>query len=271
MTMTEMNTSALCPDPLIVDGFRLNHGLRLPRWVHDLSSYEPEVTRLFNDLVKPGMTVLDVGANIGYFSLLAARLVGETGTVWAFEPAPHVLDLLRRNVQENGYEQRIHVVPHAVGNTCGTARLYANLTAHFLCSLYETTSRHPFEEGQYDAFDVTCTSLDAWAAEQGWPPIDLVKMDVEGAEKAALEGMVELSRRNPRLKLIVEFSVRHIRAAGSTVDEFSDALHDCGFGRIASIDGGLRVFDMPADVPALLRERYRRSGVLRLNLLCEKG
>jgi FkbM family methyltransferase len=258
-------------DPVLVNGLRLYHGLQHPRWVHELASYEPEVTRVFEERVAPGMTVLDVGANIGYFSLLAARLVGESGAVWAFEPAPHAVELLRRNVRENGYDGRIHVVPEAIDRAPGTASLHLNLTAHFLSSFYEAASRHPFEEGRYARVEVHCTSLDAWAERQQWPHVDLVKVDVEGAETAALGGMIELSRRNPHLTLIAEFSVRHLRHAGVTVDEFSAALHGCGFRRVTWIDGEMREFAMPADVPDLLRESYRRRGVLRLNLLCEKG
>src|SRR5579859_1173929 len=148
-------------DPVLVNGLRLYHGLQHPRWIHELASYEPEVTRVFQERVKPGMTVLDVGANIGYFSLLAARLMGETGAVWAFEPVPHVVEILRQNVCANGYERRIHVVPQAIDRTSGTASLHVNLTAHFLSSFYEAASRHPFEEGRYARVDVPCISLDA--------------------------------------------------------------------------------------------------------------
>src|SRR5436305_132010 len=83
-----------------------------------------------------------------------------------YEPAPHAVELLHRNVRENGYDRRIHVVPQAIDRAPGTASLHLNLTAHFLSSFYEAASRHPFEEGRYACVEVPCTSLDAWAERQ---------------------------------------------------------------------------------------------------------
>lgn len=265
------------PNPVSVGDLRLYHdGQSELAYMMSRGLFEPHVTRLFKTLVKPGMTVVDVGANIGYYSLLSARLVGETGSVWAFEPAPLALDLLRKSVEDNGFTRRVHVIPQAIGDAPGSARLYVNVTEHLLSSLYEEASRFQYgqEVDQHECVDVACTTLDNWAAAHDWLQVDLVKIDIEGGEKAVLCGMVELSRRNPRMKLIVEFNVRTLRAAGATVEEFFEALRACGFEKVSIIGERPQVLRMPADIPRLLREVNRRAatiGVDYANLLCEKA
>jgi FkbM family methyltransferase len=258
-----------------VDGLRIYHDGK-PFCVQPLAmgDYEPGITHLFKTRIQPGMTVLDVGANIGYFSLLAAQLAGATGAVWAFEPTPHLVKLLERSIRENGFESRIHVVPAAVSSTLGTSSFHVNVQAHVMSSLYAEASRTPLGiEGQYEyeRIDVPCTSLDAWAAAHDWPPVDFVKMDIEGAEKEALDGMRALSHRNPRLQLIIEFSVRNLHAAGVTVEEFYTALRDCGFRRVSWIVGDRRLLNVPMEVPWRLLVARLRSNAEYVNLLCEKS
>jgi len=73
-------------------------------------SYEEETTKLFTEILKEGMTVLDIGANIGYFSLIASRLVGDKGKVFAFEPYHETFSLLQKNIEANGFNNVIPVV-----------------------------------------------------------------------------------------------------------------------------------------------------------------
>ena len=87
------------------------------------NSYEKEQTILFRKLVDEGMNVVDIGANIGYYTLLAAELVGEKGKVFAFEPEPSNYDLLLRNVEINGYKN-VTVVRKAVSNETGESSLF---------------------------------------------------------------------------------------------------------------------------------------------------
>jgi FkbM family methyltransferase len=262
------------PNPIRVDGLHIYHDGRASLEVRLLTMgmFDRQVTALLKEIVKPGMTVLDVGANIGYFSVLAAKLAGASGSVWAFEPTPHVVDILKKNVRANGFEDCIHVVPQAVGDELGSVRLYVNVTENTLSSLYPEASGQQYEQipGQYEFVDVPCTTVDAWAAQRGWPAVALIKMDIEGGETAALAGMVDVSRHNPRLKLIVEFNVRTLRAAGATIDEFFAGLSSCGFERISAIGDRLQPLHMPDDLQWILHE-MQRLGNDSINLLCEKG
>ena len=113
---------------------------------------------------------------------------------------------------------------------------------------------------------VEATSLDDFFECRGWPPVHLVKMDIEGAEKAALEGMKQLVDRNRSLKLIVEFSPRMQAAAGVSSDEFLDTLTRLGFQRIWALCNGLQPMNILDDIPRLVR--MARDGYI--NLFCER-
>jgi FkbM family methyltransferase len=181
--------------------------LRGARWIAGasnagcwLGSYEAEVQELLVSLVKPGSVVYDLGANAGFFTLLAARLVGPAGRVYAFEPLPANLELLRRHLELNRCAN-VTVVAAAVSDRDGRARFGgAGSTARLE------------EEG---AVEVATARIDTLIARGELAPADLVKLDVEGAELAALEGMDGLLR-DARPRLLIEFHGRRI--AGVDVD-----------------------------------------------------
>lgn len=237
-----------------------------------LGMYEVAITRLMKTLIKPGMTVLDVGANIGYFSLVVAQLVGESGGVWAFEPVPHLVDIISNNIRDNGYVGRIHIVPEAVNDAPGTVELHVNAAISAHSSLYSHASAYLDEQKSAERIPIkiASTSLDTWAAQKGWPTVDLVKMDVEGAERLALEGMVELCRRTPGLKLIIEFNIRTLHAAGTTPEQFIAALRACGFETISIVEAELQSLDMKEGLSNLVNG-MQRDNTESVNLLCAQG
>src|ERR1035441_6724268 len=105
--------------PFFIDGHKIFlSGRNAPSWgfvdsvLHD--QYEPETKALLGSLIRPGMTVFDIGAHVGHYTLLAARIVGPTGRVYAFEPEPENFALLKRNVELNGYKN-VTCVPKEIG------------------------------------------------------------------------------------------------------------------------------------------------------------
>ncbi|CAA9362849.1 MAG: hypothetical protein AVDCRST_MAG68-4595 [uncultured Gemmatimonadetes bacterium] len=147
-------------------------------------SYEPEQTRLFQEHVRPGDTVLDVGAHVGYYTVLSAVLAGERGAVWAFEPNPANARFLRRHAEINGLGQ-VRVTEAAVSDANGTAR--------FGFGRGSGTGR--LAAG--GEVEVRTLRLDDFCAGHGIAPA-AVKIDVEGAEDAVLEGAREvLARHRP--------------------------------------------------------------------------
>lgn len=188
--------------------------------------YEPGTTRLFRELLEPGQTVIDIGAHAGYYTLLAARAVGATGRVIAFEPAPRNLALLRQNVAQNGYAEIVTVVPSAVSNAVGRQTL---LLSGFDTGFHSLQQVGPRRKGADGGVVVETTTVDAYLVGLGWPRVDLVKLDIEGGETAALRGMRGLTARTPGLRLVVEFCPWILRALSMDPAAFLQLLRDEGF------------------------------------------
>lgn len=157
--------------------------------------YEPFETRFIKSRIKPRMRVVDLGANVGYYTLIMAKLVGPKGRVYAFEPNPENFALLKKNVEANGYGN-VSLANFAVSDKAKKEKLFLsedNLGGHHL------TNR-----GDYKKFTTVQTVvLDKFFSNEGMK-IDFVKMDIEGSEPRAMKGMKKILRSNPRMQLITE-------------------------------------------------------------------
>lgn len=154
---------------------------------------EPELTQLLVDRFRPGMVFFDVGAQYGYFSLVAGRLAGPTGTVVAFEPSRDTARLLRDNV---AHLHNVVVEQVAVKERAGTTSLLDFGSRHSALNTVLRDARAPSRERarlQARTYDVATISLDEYASAHGLRP-DVVKLDAEGAELSILEGMPRLLR-----------------------------------------------------------------------------
>ncbi len=236
----------LLPAPSEEVRARLPHELQMvipPRFPscrsYVLGTYERQVTALFTRLVTRGMTVVDLGANLGYYTLLASRLVGAEGRVYAFEPDPEVRPWLYQNISSNNCQNAV-VVDEAASSATGWAP-FLSLKMHrsrlLSAPLGASTS-------------VRTVTLDAFFGGKGWPEVHLIKMDIEGSERAALEGMSELSCRNPNLLLIMELNLKHMRRSGVTVDAMAAVLRGLGFRRGYIIEQRLKPFSIADSFPS---------------------
>jgi FkbM family methyltransferase len=168
--------------------------------------WEPEITALVQRLLKPGMTFVDVGANIGYYTLLATKQVGHTGKVYAFEPEPLNFELLRKNVIVNWFSGVVRTEKKAVSDAGGQIDFYVRQNYRGNSSIGPVTREHL--ENLYDSMEriqVETISLDEYFPEP--PSIDVLKIDVEGAELDALQGMRHLIQSNPEIVIICEWSL----------------------------------------------------------------
>lgn len=191
--------------------------------------WEPAVTRALLRLLRPGQRVVEVGANVGWYSLLFASRVMPGGSVTAFEANPRTVSLLRRNLAANGFAAAVHVVPLAVSD--GRARV----TLHRLQRQQGSSSIYPFTPADLAVWDdevspleVDATSLDAFFGSDG-PPPDLVKIDAEGAEPAIVAGMQGMIERAPRVQLMLEFLPGNLARAGHDARAFLTSLVRLGF------------------------------------------
>lgn len=151
-------------------------------------TYERPIQQAIASNLAPGDAFFDIGANIGFFSLIAARRVGTEGQVYAFEPVPRNAAAIRRTAQLNGFHA-IRVFPEAVGATIGRAEL---LLARHIGGAALASAEAPPDMNGYLEVDVT--TLDDAIARHGLRPPSLVKIDVEGAEIEVLRGMTETLR-----------------------------------------------------------------------------
>lgn len=182
--------------------------------------YEPLETELVKKEVKKGNVVLDIGANIGYYTLIFAKLVGKDGKVFAFEPDPTNFALLKKNVEINGYKNVI-LVQKAVSNKTGKLKLYLsedNLGDHRIYNSHDDRKSVKIEAIRLD---------DYFKDYDG--KIDFIKMDIQGAEGGAIQGMLNLLKKNKLVKIISEFWPWGLKRFGIGPDEYLKLLIELGF------------------------------------------
>jgi FkbM family methyltransferase len=149
---------------------------------------ETVVQDTLSEVVTPGRVVYDVGANIGFFTIVCSRLAGSTGRVYAFEPMPESAATLRHNVALNALENT-EVVEKAASSAGGTAELLISEWSAFHALKSEGISAPERTRG---AVEVETVTLDDFASKSDAGPPDVVKIDVEGAELEVIKGMTAL-------------------------------------------------------------------------------
>ena len=169
--------------------------------------------------IKQGNTVIDIGANIGFYTLLLAKLVGPHGAVIAFEPGPVSFSLLKVNTILNGIKN-VTLLNKSVTASSGIEYYYSNQTAESGSTTTRTTPEfgHPRER-----IEVEAVSLDDYFRDND-TKIDYIKMDVEGGEYNALKGMQNLLAQNPGIRLTIEYAPYLPLWGGVELQEFLDFI-----------------------------------------------
>jgi len=173
-------------------------------------AFEPATVKVLKRLVKSGDTVLDIGANVGYISLVLAKCVGNSGKVFSFEPDSKNFASLKRNLALNA-DCNIEPIAKAVSDSHQPIRLYHakfdfNAGAH---------SMLPSEKHSSDFVEIEATTIDEFVTSHGLKKIDVIKIDIEGAEMKAFNGMTE-TLRNSRPLIVCELCEEHQVRAGYT-------------------------------------------------------
>lgn len=167
--------------------------------------FELETIRFMNRNVKKSMVVLDIGANVGYFTLLLSRLVGLQGRVIAFEPGQYAYGMLRENIVVNGLTN-VLTYQLAVSDTSGQVTLFEGPEGFDVYnSLAEV--KHPAAQGtHFLKREVRAVQIDDILPETGLEQIDFVKIDVEGTELDVIKGMRKTFKLNRRMTILFEYS-----------------------------------------------------------------
>lgn len=229
--------------PVLGSWMRRDPGDRLNLAVNGV--YEPVDTAFVGRVVRPGDTVVDVGANIGYYTCYLARLVGPQGHVLAFEPAPDLIDILRDNVSFNGYAN-VQLMNQAVTETTGSLTLYMEAG--------RPEDNRIFKDEQDSAIRsehvVDGIRLDDIPLLREHPPA-FIKMDIQGAEIYAIRGMRRLLRESPEVCVLLEYWPYGLQRAGFRPEELVETLLEAGLHVCRVADDGQLVAVEPSQVQGL--------------------
>lgn len=197
-------------------GLVANHGV-----------FEPCETALCQSLIGPGDRVLDIGANIGYYTLLFCDLVSPSGSVTAIEPDPENFARLQRNLSAQVADGRARLHRVALGSEACTARLYQADESAGLHRMYSSVCCN---DNGTDVAVITGDSLDL-------APLDFIKIDIEGYEPAALRGLARTLENSPNLKILSEFSPLSLWEAGFSPIAFLEEMRSLGLRLVTHGDG----------------------------------
>lgn len=199
--------------------------------------YEPETTLYLRNTIRPGKVFVDVGANIGYFSILAAKL---GATVYAFEPSPKNYEALSNNVRTN--KVNIFTLQSAVSNHDGYATFHVREGGSTTDSLLKLYSDAMPTKVRVSTLDTTLPSH-----------VDYIKIDTEGADLSVLQGAEDTLKNNPHCIIIIEYSRLNFKNE-TTPEQFLQTLKDMQFTvQVAEPNGTLRE---PTHEELFVSERY---------------
>jgi FkbM family methyltransferase len=215
-----------------------------------LGEYERAVTRVATTVVRPGDVCLDVGANMGWYTTLLHELAGPAGEVHAFEPVPSIFEALVRNVGLLDRSTNVHLSNVALGDAPGRVpiHLFADLpNGH--------ASMSAMDRDDYEVVDVDVITLDSYLAEEAVDHVDVVKMDIEGAELLFLRGAERLFAQDVPPVFLVEMALATTTGFGYLPDDLIRFLSDRADYDVYAVDdlsGRLRPIDgfAPGDIGA---------------------
>jgi FkbM family methyltransferase len=254
------------PNPMVVHGKRIYYppgsissGVDL-MW--GLSSEPGTRNYMISGALRPGMTIVDVGAHIGFYTLLAASKVAPNGRVFAFEPDPLLFRLLLKNIESNCLQGVVAAVDRAVSDGRLSCAPFFQVPADVART---GGSLSPAPGFACDVIPVDTISLDEFFADKP-STVDLVKIDTEGWEKRVLNGMRGIVRLNPHIKVVIELMPHRLRGASTTPTEVYEVLQEMGFVQLA-------ILDPPPQGPLSLEGMTRleeQSDAPTINILCEQ-
>ncbi len=196
---------------------------QIQRRIYYFGAWEPNLTRFLQRRLSHGDIFVDVGANIGYFSLLAAKLVGPSGKVIAVEASPFIFEKLKGNIEQNGVKN-VLALNLAVSDSSGVAKVYAAPQGN----IGETTILE--SKGYELESEIPCARLDEVLSSEDLRRIKVIKIDVEGAEWAVVAGMPQVLASSPdSLEFVIEINPKHLATLGRSARDILQTFETAGF------------------------------------------
>jgi len=203
-----------------IQGFKIKLG-RTTRFLPLVGEFsESSTIELIRKEVQKGMHVFDLGANIGWFTLVFSKLVGHTGHVYSFEPDPYTFGILKENIKLNNLKN-VSIFQLATSNKVGTANLYLDY-------LQDGSNKLKTKTQNENSVEIKTTTLDEFCKEHK-TKVDLIKMDIEGSEPKTFEGMKNVILKNPNIKIVSEFFPGAIKETGSSPQGYLNLLERSEF------------------------------------------
>ncbi|MGW3497994.1 FkbM family methyltransferase [Streptomyces sp. NPDC001020] len=204
--------------------FSVNTHDVIQRYLYLFGVWEPNLTSWIQGRLRPGDTFVDVGANIGYFTVLASRQVGPTGRVVAIEASPEFHAALRGNLSANECPN-VRSVNTAVSHTTESLTFYLEQSTNLGATSIVPPARSP-----QSTFEMTAQPLPAILTYDELRSARIVKIDVEGAEASVVQGLSPaLGDLRPDAELVIEVCPQRLSSQGRRVEEIIDPLRQHGF------------------------------------------
>ena len=203
----------------------LSHSYHIDRNILIFGCYDAELHRALEQIVKPGNVCFDIGANMGEMTLHMAQLAGPSGAVHAFEPIPRIHDRLEKNIRRNGLKN-VHLHRFALSNTNGTCRIASALSTQDnqgLASIVNTDDKALTQREE-----IAVRTLDDFVRENSIARIDVMKIDIQGAEMFLLEGGKKVFGEMAP-DLFIEISPQDLKGAGFDSRDLCRALQEYGY------------------------------------------
>jgi len=245
-------------DFAVVNGFKMYLDKQDCSGLSVGTGYEKVETQVMKDNIKKGDIVIDCGANIGYYTLLFSELVGKSGKVFAFEPDPANFSLLQKNLKVNNVNNVV-ALNLAVSDKNGEDILFLdkNNVGH----------NRMYSEGDKDKdkIKINCVKLDDYF-KNFKREINLIKLDIEGAEGKAIKGSLNLIKKNKDIKLILEFFPFALKSCGTEPGELLTILRKKGFN-VEEINEGTSELTPTNESILLDKKHFIELGHVATNLL----
>ena len=229
--------------------------------------FEPYTTQVIKQNISGGDIVIDIGANIGYFTLIMAKGIRENGKVFSFEPEPKNFELLKKNVEINNYSNVI-LEKKAIGNKTGIAKLYlADRKNNIFHSGMHRIFRSDLVSQISNPVSINIIKLDDYLQDLKFiKKIRLIKIDVEGAEFDVLKGMSKILDENKGIKIVMEFSPENLEDYGSNPSDVMDFLINKGF-KLSIINEVEKRMEEVTGIKGIIDSEAKKIG---LNIFCSR-
>ncbi len=222
-------------------------------------NYDKFQIECLRQIIKKGNIVVDLGANIGYYTLILAKLVGKSGHVFAFEPEPSNFKLLSKNVEQNKHHN-VTLIQKAVSNKSNKSKLYVSKRNMLSHRIFDA-------EDKRNCIDIAVITLDEYF-EKLEKPINFIKMDVEGAEYATLYGASKIIENSKNLVVMMEYFPKWIKKFGYVPEELLVSLKKKNFELFDILQTDKKLKPL---VISNFIEKYSEKKKNYTNILCVRG